>query len=39
MIEEYYNILPLKEFCADNFIEIVSGVLQFDDIDPGNNTL
>ena len=34
VIEDYNNIMPLKEFCADNFIEIISGI--FDkDIDQG----
>jgi hypothetical protein len=34
-LEEYSNVLPLKEFCADYFIEIVSDVFNFNDADPG----
>jgi len=35
VIEDYHNTLPLKEFCADNFIEIISGIFNFEEIDPG----
>lgn len=35
-LEEYNDLVPLKEFCCDVFVEIVSDVFNYKDIDAGN---